>query len=148
VKVELDANPLRLLQLALNKVSYTKNKSEDPSNYLLKVCGQQEFLVGEHALVNFTYIHDALSRDIVPVVVVVSASIVKDGKILCYSPKSGDFLFYSLQKLKFCKKMLPGWTSNSPGLVLPQRPPTRCVKEESICHHGRSKANSGSSSNP
>jgi phosphatidylinositol-4,5-bisphosphate 3-kinase catalytic subunit alpha/beta/delta len=81
VKVELDANPMRLLQLALNKVSYTKNKSEDPCNYLLKVCGQQEFLVGDQALVNFTYIHDALSRDIVPVVVVVSANIVKDGNI-------------------------------------------------------------------
>lgn len=102
-------------------MSYTKNKSEDPINYLLKVCGQQEFLIGDQALVNFTYIHDALSRDIVPVVVVVSADIVKEGNNCQHSLFSDllNFLAWIFQKSIFCKKMLPAWTSNSLDLARP-----------------------------
>jgi len=73
-------NAIELLKLALGKKAVnTNSKIEDPSNYLLKVCGQQEFLLGENALVYFTYIQDALAKDMSPVVIVVPVSYLKVG---------------------------------------------------------------------
>lgn len=46
-------------------------RGEKPSDYVLKVCGQDEYLVGDHPLIDFQYIQDSLSRDETPSLVTI-----------------------------------------------------------------------------
>jgi phosphatidylinositol-4,5-bisphosphate 3-kinase len=46
-------------------------RNERCNDYVLKVCGQDEYLVGDHHIIQFQYIQDSLSRDITPIVVTV-----------------------------------------------------------------------------
>lgn len=65
------------MQLILNKKAITLNtKGERPSEFMLKVCGQEEYLIGDYPLVRFLYIQECLSRDITPTVVVISVDSV------------------------------------------------------------------------
>jgi phosphatidylinositol-4,5-bisphosphate 3-kinase catalytic subunit alpha/beta/delta len=63
--------PRKLLEMILAKMELTKmtEKHKRPSDYILKVCGQDEYLFGEHKLIQFLYIQDMLSRDAVPVLI-------------------------------------------------------------------------------
>lgn len=82
--VSCTTTPTELLHLIMNKKSLTLNsRGENPNDFLLKVCGQEEYLIGEYPLVRFLYIQECLSRDITPTVVVVSVNSV-----------SGSYGFY------------------------------------------------------
>lgn len=48
-----------------------KIKYHHYNDYVLKVCGQDEYLVGDHEISQFQYIQDSLSKDITPIVVTV-----------------------------------------------------------------------------
>lgn len=47
-------------------------RGEPASNYVLKVCGREEYLFGDFPLIQFQYIQEMLSRDLVPQVMTVS----------------------------------------------------------------------------
>lgn len=65
--------PHQLLITILNKKANTLNqRGERPNDFVLKVCGQDEYLVGDCPLVQFLYIQDSILRDIIPVVVTTS----------------------------------------------------------------------------
>ncbi|XP_018318828.1 phosphatidylinositol 4,5-bisphosphate 3-kinase catalytic subunit delta isoform [Agrilus planipennis] len=63
--------PSKLLETILNKKGNILNIREKPCDYILKVCGRDEFLVGDYDLIQFQYIQDALNRDITPVLVTI-----------------------------------------------------------------------------
>lgn len=57
----------------LNKRAMTlKTKNEKSSDFTLKVCGREEFIVGVHPLIDFAYIQDSLSQDLNPILIAVS----------------------------------------------------------------------------
>ena len=43
-----------------------------PNDFTLKVCGQEEYLIGDYPLIQFSYIQDCLAKDIVPTLVTLS----------------------------------------------------------------------------
>lgn len=43
-----------------------------PNDFTLKVCGQEEYLLGDYPLIQFNYIQDCLARDITPTLVTLS----------------------------------------------------------------------------
>lgn len=62
--------PRKLLEMILYKRATIMNiRNERANEYVLKVCGQDEFLVGDCELIQFQYIQDCLSRDIMPTLV-------------------------------------------------------------------------------
>lgn len=66
-------SPSKLLELILNKKANLLHvRGEKPSEYVLKVCGQDEYLVGDHQLIDFQYIQDSISRDVTPTLVTIS----------------------------------------------------------------------------
>uniref|UniRef100_A0A336MQM4 phosphatidylinositol 3-kinase n=1 Tax=Culicoides sonorensis TaxID=179676 RepID=A0A336MQM4_CULSO len=63
--------PAKMLDMILTKKALTMNaKGDRAADYILKVCGQDEYLYGEHPLVQFLYIQDTLSRVGVPTLVI------------------------------------------------------------------------------
>lgn len=63
--------PAKMLDMVLAKKALTMNaKGDRASDYILKVCGQDEYLFGDYPLVQFLYIQDTLSRVGVPTLVV------------------------------------------------------------------------------
>lgn len=85
--------PIQLLAMILNKKALNLNtRGEHVNDYVLKVCGQEEYLVGDCPLIQFVYIQEALSRDIIPTLVAVSVDSV--------ASKSSIILFYTSYKHK------------------------------------------------
>uniref|UniRef100_A0A8D9EW02 Phosphatidylinositol 4,5-bisphosphate 3-kinase catalytic subunit delta isoform n=1 Tax=Cacopsylla melanoneura TaxID=428564 RepID=A0A8D9EW02_9HEMI len=75
--VSTETTPTELLRMILNKKAITLHTSgEQTSDYVLKVCGQEEYLVGELPLLQFCYIQECLSRERTPVLVTVSVESV------------------------------------------------------------------------
>jgi len=69
--------PHQLLQTILNKKAITLNsRGEQAADFVLKVCGQEEYLVGNYPLTQFQYVQDMLARDGVPTLVTVSVNSV------------------------------------------------------------------------
>lgn len=67
--------PLKFLELVLTKKSNIFNmRNERNGDYVLKVCGKDEFIIGDEPLINFQYIQDCLSYDITPVLVTVDVT--------------------------------------------------------------------------
>lgn len=65
--------PHQLLVQILNKKAITLNsRGEKPVDFILKVCGQEEYLIGDYPLIQFFYIQDCLARDITPTLVTLS----------------------------------------------------------------------------
>uniref|UniRef100_A0A1Y1N7Q3 PI3K-RBD domain-containing protein n=1 Tax=Photinus pyralis TaxID=7054 RepID=A0A1Y1N7Q3_PHOPY len=65
--------PVKLLETILAKRSYILNtRGESPHDYVLKVCGRDEYLVGDYGIIQFQYVQDSLFRDITPIVVTTS----------------------------------------------------------------------------
>lgn len=57
----------------LNKRAMTlKTRNEKCSDFTLKVCGREEYIVGQHRLIDFAYIQDSLSQDLNPILIAVS----------------------------------------------------------------------------
>lgn len=68
-------NPKQLLeQIILKKQSKLKNYRGKIDDYILKICGQEEYIFGDHPLIQFLYIQDRLSRGETPIVVVTYVS--------------------------------------------------------------------------
>jgi len=66
--------PPELLEVILNKRANTlKTRGEQPNDFTLKVCGQEEYLIGDNIpLIQFGYIQDCLAKDIMPTLVTLS----------------------------------------------------------------------------
>lgn len=64
--------PKKLLEMILAKKATILNRRNERTNeYVLKVCGQDDFLVGEYEIIEFQYIQDCISREITPTLVTV-----------------------------------------------------------------------------
>jgi len=71
--VGLITTPDQLLMQILNKRAMTlKTRNEKCSDFTLKVCGREEYIVGPHPLIDFAYIQDSLSQDLNPILIAVS----------------------------------------------------------------------------
>jgi len=71
LKVSCFLNPPQLLeQIMLKKQSKIRNFRGKKDDYILKICGQEEYIFGDYPLIQFLYIQDRLSRGEVPMVVV------------------------------------------------------------------------------
>ncbi|KAF5291172.1 hypothetical protein FQA39_LY14414 [Lamprigera yunnana] len=65
--------PTKLLEIILaKKANILNQRSENPHDYVLKVCGRDEYLVGDQSIIQFQYIQDSLFRDMIPAVVTMS----------------------------------------------------------------------------
>lgn len=59
--------PQQHIDVILHKFAKTLNmRVEKPNNYVLKVCGREEYLFGDYPLIQFLYIQEMLSTDGVP----------------------------------------------------------------------------------
>lgn len=73
-----------MLGIILNKkVNSLNMRGDHPNDFVLKVIGQEQYLVGNVPLINFMYIQEALFRDVVPTLVTVSVESVP-GIIVTY----------------------------------------------------------------
>lgn len=69
--------PYELLVLIVNKRANTMMlRGEHPNDFILKVCGQEEYLIGEYPVIQFSYIQDCLARDITPTLITYNADSV------------------------------------------------------------------------
>lgn len=85
--------PVELLSLILQKKALNLNtKREQVSDYILKVCGQEEYLLGDYPLIRYAYIQDAISRDIIPTLVAVSIDCVNSKCKILLCQFQGSFL--------------------------------------------------------
>lgn len=65
--------PRQLLTQIMNKKAITLNsRDERPADFILKVCGQEEYLIGDYPLIQFFYIQDCLAKEITPTLVTLS----------------------------------------------------------------------------
>ncbi|CAG5109135.1 5-bisphosphate 3-kinase catalytic subunit beta isoform (Mus musculus) [Cotesia congregata] len=72
-QISHDTTPYQLIVLILNKRANTlMSKGEKPNDFTLKICGQEEYLIGEHPLIQYTYIQDCISKDVSPTLITVS----------------------------------------------------------------------------
>lgn len=75
LQVSCFINPSQLLdQIIIKKQSKLKNYRGRTQEYILKICGQEEYIFGDYPLVQFLYIQDRLSRGETPIVVVTFVS--------------------------------------------------------------------------
>ncbi|CAG9819182.1 unnamed protein product [Phaedon cochleariae] len=59
--------PKKLLEMILLKRATIMNKKNERVNeYILKVCGQDEFIIGDYQIIEFQYIQDCISKDVIP----------------------------------------------------------------------------------
>jgi phosphatidylinositol-4,5-bisphosphate 3-kinase catalytic subunit alpha/beta/delta len=71
LKVSCFITPIELKEEIIQKMTTKiKNFNRRKNDYILKICGQEEYIFGEHPLIQFLYIQDRLSREEVPMVVV------------------------------------------------------------------------------
>lgn len=80
----LTTTPDQLMMQILNKRAMTlKTRNEKCSDFTLKVCGREEYIVGVHPLIDFAYVQDSLSQDLNPILIAVSKFNVP-GKLLLF----------------------------------------------------------------
>ncbi|KAL4714084.1 hypothetical protein ACJJTC_008438 [Scirpophaga incertulas] len=71
--VPITRTPQEHIEVILRRQATSLNmRIEHVSNYVLKVCGREEYLFGDYPLIQFQYIQEMLSRDLVPQVMTVS----------------------------------------------------------------------------
>lgn len=71
LQVSCSMTPSEFIEFIMQKTSLKmKNFHRNASNYILKICGQEEYIFGDNPLIQFLYIQDELSRGEVPIVVV------------------------------------------------------------------------------
>lgn len=67
VKVPCKATPDEVIKRILEKKQISANtRNENSSEFILKVCGREEYIFGDHPIINFQYVQDALSREETP----------------------------------------------------------------------------------
>lgn len=85
--------PYQLLGLILNKRANTFNtRGEHPNEFTLKVCGQEEYLIGELPLIQFSYIQDCLAKDITPTLITLSVQSIAVDQDNAYDNPDADAL--------------------------------------------------------
>lgn len=78
LSVRPDINTAELLSLVIKKKGITIGIQEsDIKNYVLKICGLEEFLIGSNPLSQYHYIRDCLSCDKTPELVLVTIDTIK-----------------------------------------------------------------------
>jgi phosphatidylinositol-4,5-bisphosphate 3-kinase catalytic subunit alpha/beta/delta len=71
--VPITRTPQQHIEIILRKQATSLNMRIEPaSNYVLKVCGREEYLFGDYPIIQFQYIQEMLSRDLVPQVMTIS----------------------------------------------------------------------------
>ncbi|XP_030764148.1 phosphatidylinositol 4,5-bisphosphate 3-kinase catalytic subunit delta isoform-like isoform X2 [Sitophilus oryzae] len=58
--------PIELMEMILSKRANLNIKNESVTEYILKICGRDEYLVGDFSIIEFQYIQDCLLQDIIP----------------------------------------------------------------------------------
>ncbi|XP_058443761.1 phosphatidylinositol 4,5-bisphosphate 3-kinase catalytic subunit beta isoform [Malaya genurostris] len=67
VKIPCKATPDEVLKRILEKKQISVNtRNENSSDFILKVCGREEYMFGDHPIINFQYVQDSLSREETP----------------------------------------------------------------------------------
>lgn len=67
VKIPCKATPDEVIKRILEKKQISANtRNENSSDFILKVCGREEYMFGEHPIINFQYVQDSLSREETP----------------------------------------------------------------------------------
>lgn len=61
-----------MMQILHKRAMTLKTRNEKCSDFTLKVCGREEYIVGPHPLIDFAYIQDSLSQDLNPIMIAVS----------------------------------------------------------------------------
>lgn len=84
-----NTTPYQLIVLILNKrANSLMTRGERPNDFTLKVCGQEEYLIGDFPLIQFSYIQDCLARDIPLTLVTMSIeNVVVDHDSLFENPE-------------------------------------------------------------
>ncbi|XP_072943702.1 phosphatidylinositol 4,5-bisphosphate 3-kinase catalytic subunit delta isoform [Epargyreus clarus] len=88
-RVPVDHTPHQHIETVLRKKANSLNiRGEHPRNYVLKVCGREEYLLGDHPLIQFLYIQEMLSKNGVPQVMLVNMeklSLTASCDVNCYA---------------------------------------------------------------
>ncbi|XP_055620470.1 phosphatidylinositol 4,5-bisphosphate 3-kinase catalytic subunit beta isoform [Toxorhynchites rutilus septentrionalis] len=67
VKIPCKATPDEVIKRILEKKQISANtRNENSCDFILKVCGREEYMFGEHPIINFQYVQDTLSREETP----------------------------------------------------------------------------------
>lgn len=67
VKIPCKATPDEVMKRILEKKQISANtRNENSSDFILKVCGREEYMFGDHPIINFQYVQDSLSREETP----------------------------------------------------------------------------------
>lgn len=67
VKIPCKATPDEVIKRILEKKQISVNtRNENSSDFILKVCGREEYMFGDHPIINFQYVQDSLSREETP----------------------------------------------------------------------------------
>lgn len=59
-------SPTLILKKILTKMSHTSNKPQSFEDYILKICGQDEYIFGDNQIIQFLHIQDVLSANGIP----------------------------------------------------------------------------------
>ncbi|XP_077283888.1 phosphatidylinositol 3-kinase 92E [Arctopsyche grandis] len=92
--VSYTITPQLLLKTILAKRANAMNtRGEQPSDFILKICGREEYLFGDYPLIQFIYIQETLSRDGVPTVITLPIkSVPLDGRHVYKTPQMDNFI--------------------------------------------------------
>lgn len=91
-EVFYNLTPMQILKKILMKISHTTNKPHQSyDDYILKICGQDEYIFGENQIIQFLHVQDMLSSNGIPNFVIQAKSNVDMFKRSIYQlPQIGD----------------------------------------------------------
>lgn len=67
-------------------------RGEKPEDFTLKVCGQEEYLLNDHPIIQFLYIQECIAKDVIPVLITVSIKNIHIDNDDIYSKIDSDTL--------------------------------------------------------
>lgn len=74
-EVHCNLTPTTILKKILTKMAHTMNKTHHGSDdYILKICGQDEYIFGEHEIIQYLHVQDVLSANGIPSFVIQAKS--------------------------------------------------------------------------
>lgn len=74
-EVHANLTPTAILKKILTKMAHTMNKAHHgPEDYILKICGQDEYIFGENDIIQYLHVQDVLSANGIPSFVIQSKS--------------------------------------------------------------------------
>lgn len=85
--------PYQLVGLILNKRANTLHtRGERPDDFTLKVCGQEEYLIDDLPLIQFSYVQDCIAKDITPTLVTISVQSITVDQDNAFDNPDADIL--------------------------------------------------------